>query len=204
LTVNVAAAPSPGDEAGWFWSLECAAGCNHTVAGADISLSYGIPSAAGPGIAIGGGINGVYPYAEGYVQVVSRPVPAGIGGRLGIGGGWSEHHLYGRLDVPLGKRGRLLVNPGLFYHAGNTPNGQIPGSFLGLVQSLGLEAGVGRIRFTPGLALVWGRAERTPYGRPIGPVWRTFAAVSLGITFEPGPRSRGTPRAAIPLVRPGP
>jgi hypothetical protein len=186
FTVQAALAFAPGDEAGWFWSLDCEINCDHGVPGLDLSLAFGSrPSSAGIPYALGFGFNGIYPYLEGYFQLHrGRALPFGLGARLGIpASGWSEHQLYGRLDVTLGTGARLLLDPGLFFHTGNSPNGQNPGTFVGFVQGVGLELSDGVLAITPGVSIVWGRAERHSYGEQIGPAYRAFAMASVGVTF---------------------
>ena len=184
LTVQAAMAWSPGDAAGWFWSLECESHCDHAIAGMDFALAFG--SAGALPLALGFGLNGTNPYLDGYLQLsTSRKLPFGVGARLGLPfESWTEHQVYGRLDVPLGRGMRLLWNPGVFYHTGTSPNGQNPGSFLGLVQGVGMEMGDDGMTITPGLTLVLGRAERNSYGDQIGPEQRPFLSTSVAIAFK--------------------
>lgn len=186
LTVQASLASPPGDDAAWFWSLDCASDCDHAITSMDLAFAYGTRSTAAPPMTFGFGLNGTSAYLETYLQLGrSKPLPFGVGARLGLPiESWHTHQVYGRLDVRLSQDARLLLNPGLFYHTGASPNGQNPGSFVGLVQGVGFELGSGSLVITPGLAAVWGRAERTSYGQTFGPTSRLFATVSLGITFR--------------------
>jgi len=189
--VQASLAASPGDEAGWFWSIDCASQCNHAISALDLGVSFGARSTGAPPMAFGFGLNGLNPYLDAYLQLsTARKLPFGVGARLGLPlDSWSEHQVYGRLDLALGPDVRLLLNPGLFYHTGHSPNDQNPGSFLGLVQGVGIEFSDGPIAIIPGLAFVWGRAERTSYGEQIGPAYQAFVTASVGIVFrrKPGP-----------------
>jgi hypothetical protein len=184
LTVQGAMAWSPGDAAGWFWSIECESHCNHAIAAMDFALAFG--STGAMPVALGFGLNGTSPYVDGYLQLnKSRGLPFGVGARIGLPfESWNEHQVYGRLDIPLARDARLLYNPGVFYHTGTSPNGQNPGSFLGIVQAVGMEMGDGSMTITPGLSLVLGRAERNSYGDQIGPEHRPFLTTSVAIAFK--------------------
>lgn len=176
----------PGPETGWFWSFDCAEACDHPVAGVDLGFTYGVPAGlAGRPIALGIGINGTLPYADGYLQLGRGARPYGVGARVGLPvTGFLEHQLYGRYDVRIAPSTRLLLNPALFVHHGRSPNGAIVGSFVAFVQGVGLLLERERVSFTPGVALVAGRAERTSYGRRFGPVTSVFGTASLGMTFH--------------------
>jgi hypothetical protein len=185
IYVQGSLASPPGDEAGWFWDDDCASDCDHAIAAVDVGAGYGWRPRNGPPITAGVGLNGTYPYAEGYVQLGSGSLPVGVGARVGLPvSSWSEHQLFGRLDVPLRPGARLLLNPGVFYHTGASPNGQIDGSFLGLVQGVGVALGRGPVTVTPAAAFVLGRSERTSYGERIGPVTRSFVTASIGVSVH--------------------
>jgi hypothetical protein len=175
----------PGDVGGWFWSYDCAQNCDHPVPGGDVGLTYGSPRRAGAGaFALGVGVSGMHPYIDGYVQLAAGRQPFGVGVRLGPPvTSWREHQLYARYDVRTGGR-RLLLNPALFIHEGRSPNGENPGSFVGFVQGVGLLQEGARVSWTPAVALVVGRAQRTSSGQQHGPVWSMFGAASLGVTFH--------------------
>ena len=176
----------PGAETGWFWSFDCAEACDHPIAAVDLGFTYGAPTGlAGRPVALGVGLNGTLPYVDGYVQLGKGARPYGVGARVGLPvSGWLEHQLYGRYDVRVGPTTRLLLNPALFVHHGRSPNGENPGSFVAFVQGVGLLLERERVSFTPGVALVAGRAERISYGRQFGPVTSVFGTASLGVTLH--------------------
>ena len=186
MTLQASVSTPPGPETGWFWSFDCPEACDHPVVGADLGFTYGSTAGfAGRPVALGLGVNGTHPYVDGYVQINKGTRPFGVGARVGLPiTGWLEHQLYGRYDVRVGQSTRLLLNPALFVHHGRSPNGENPGSFVAFVQGVGLLLERESVSFTPGVALVAGRAERTSYGRQFGPVTSVFGTASLGLTFH--------------------
>jgi hypothetical protein len=108
--------------------------------------------------------------------------------------GWSNHQLYARYDARLPDGRRVLLNPGVFLHVGNSPNGRDPGHFVGLVQAVGLERR-GERTTIPALALVIGRGERESYGVREGPFTTAFGMLSISVTLPPPSIGRG---AAVP------
>ena len=193
LTVQASVASPPGDEAAWFWSADCAQNCNRTIPSADVVLAHGWSRRDARAFTLGAGVNGTHPYAEGYLQLgASARRPFGVGARVGLPvQRWTEHQLYGRLDLPLGTRTRLLWNPAVFYHTGNSPNGENPGTFVGLVQGLGLRLGAGSAAVTPSVAAVWGRAEHRSGDQRYGPASRLFGTAALSVTLQPRDRPGG-------------
>ena len=182
VTAQVASTSLVGPVAGWLWSYDCAADCDHSIQSLDLTLSYG--KRGETPFSIGIGLNGTSGFAEGYFQLRSAErFPFGVGGRLGlpIGPAW-ENQVYGRLDIPMGSSARLLWNPGVFHTSITSPNGANHGSFIGLVQGIGLELGSGAVTFTPSVAAVWGRAE---YNNPEqhGPENRLFGMGALSVTL---------------------
>jgi hypothetical protein len=85
----------------------------------------------------------------------------------------------------------VLLNPGVFLHERRAPNGASPGRFLGFVQGVGLQLEVARASWTPALAVVAGRAQRTSHGRQYGPATSVFATASLGMTVHGRRETRG-------------
>jgi hypothetical protein len=183
--LQASASSWPGDVAGWFWTYDCAQLCNHPVVGGDVGLTYGWPRARGAGaFALGVGVSGMHPYVDGYLQLAGGSQPFGLGVRVGPPiTSWREHQIYARYDVRTGGR-RLLLNPALFIHEGRSPNGANPGSFIGFVQGVGLLHEGEHVSWTPAVALVVGRAQRTSNRERYGPVWSTFGTASLGVTFH--------------------
>lgn len=190
-TIQAAVASPPGEQAMWFWSDECFR-CNSPIGGSDLALSYGFPNASGHPLALGLGLNGFYPYAEGYLQLGSSPNrPFGMGARLGLPlSTWKNHQVYARLDIPLDSAVVLLWNPGLVYHAGNSPNGENPGAFVGFVQGVGVQLGTGSGVFTPSAALVIGRAHHRSGPELHGPEIRAFATAALSVTLGRKPLTK--------------
>ena len=184
--VHASASTNPGDEAGWLWAYDCAERCGEPVFGADLGVTYGWsgPERRLP-FALGVGSSGVYPYAEGYLQLARGRRPFGLGARVGLPlDGWFQHQAYARLDVPLAPRARLLLNPALFLHDGASPNGWNRGTFVAFVQGAGVLLEGERVSLTPAVALVLGSARRDRSGTRTGPEATAFATASLGITFH--------------------
>jgi hypothetical protein len=194
VTLQGSLSSPPGDEAGWFWSLDCSVDCSHSVVALDASWTYGW--AGEKPYSLGLGVNGfLFPYVEGYAQLNGDTAHAfGVGARIGLPLiGWSNHQVYARYDLPLASGTRVLINPGLFLHAGNSPNGQNPGHFLAFVQGVGVEHRGERRTVVPAVALIVGRGERDSYGQGDGPFTTVFGTASLSVTFHrrrpapPGP-----------------
>jgi hypothetical protein len=184
--VQASVASPPGDEAAWFWSYDCTEKCDRVLPSTDILITYGKVDSSRSNYALGVGLNGIYPYVDGYLQLKSGALPLGIGGRLGIPlMSWTEHQVYARVDLRLPGRTTLLWNPGVLYHTGNSPDGSDPGRFIGLVQGVGLNFSGAAI--TPSAALVLGRAERSSNGVPIGPRWRAFATAAVSLSLHANP-----------------
>lgn len=184
LTLQGSVSSPPGDEAAWFWTLDCASDCDHSVASVEAGYAYGW-TGENP-YTLGVGVNGLlFPYVEGYAQLNGDSARAwGVGARLGIpAAGWSNHQVYGRYDLVLANGTRVLVNPGVFLHVGNSPNGENPGHFLALAQGVGLEHRGERTTLVPAITLVAGRGRRSRDGDPVD-FTTVFAAASLGITFH--------------------
>jgi hypothetical protein len=189
----LASATTPtGDIPGWFWAYECPESCDRRFVGGDAGVTWGWPRGGGAGaFALGVGLGGLFPYLDGYIQLGGGRQPFGIGARLGPPlTSWREHQLYGRYDLRLSQSARLLLNPAVFLHEGNSPNGASRGSFLAFVQGVGVLLEGERVSWTPAVALVAGRAERNSYGQEYGPVRSVFGVASLGVTFH---RPRATP-----------
>ncbi|MBC7895474.1 MAG: hypothetical protein H7066_08670 [Cytophagaceae bacterium] len=186
LSVQASAGARPGPVAGWFWASDCAENCNDPTVGADVGAAFGWRPASGPrALAVSAGISGEYPYVDGYAQLADGRRPFGLGLRVGLPvWSWRQHQLYARYDVPLGTSVRLLLNPALFLHEGDSPSPGNPGTFKAFVQGIGLEWRGGLVALTPAVALLAGRAERTSYGVRHGPESAVFATASLGVSVH--------------------
>lgn len=183
--MGITLASAPGEEAAWFWSLECEVECDHAILSYGMSSSYGVVSDEGRAYELGAGLAGTYPYLHGFVQVRRGARPFGIGARIGLSvKGWREDALLAAYDIILGPADRLLFTSTVFRHGGNSPNGENPGSFLAFAQAIGLRHGTGRRRLTPSLGLAVGRVRRSSYGRRISAV-TGLIVVGLSMTVLP-------------------
>lgn len=181
LAAHVSAAPFPGDIPGWFWSWDCASDCNHPILSADVSFAWGLKPSTTTAVALAAGLSGTYPYADAYLQLSRRPRRSfGIGARLGIPtGSWNEYAIYARVDRPLGAHDRLLFDPAVFYHVGNSPNGQNPGWLLAFAPGIGLMIEGKRTSVTPAVSLVAGGGDRR--GDSFGAL---FLVLSVGLALH--------------------
>jgi len=141
IVTQASLAGRPGDDAAWFFTLDCAANCDRPIASGDVVFAYGVNAGSDMPFTIGAGLNGTFPYVEGYAQLGRGTIPFGIGARAGIPIGWAMHELYGRVDIPLSQSARVLWNPGVVYLVGNSPNGENPGSLTALTQGVGVQLG---------------------------------------------------------------
>jgi hypothetical protein len=185
VTVQGSITTPPGDDVAWFYSLDCTAACDHAIVSPDVSWTYGTVDAHP--YSLGVGVNGfLFPYVDVYTQLNADSARAfGVGARLGVPLlGWSHHQVYGRLDIPMANGRRLLWNPGLFAHFGNSPNGENPGHFFALVNGVGLEQAGERATWVPAVAVVVARGQRESYGLTEGPFTTVFGAASLSVTFH--------------------
>jgi hypothetical protein len=182
-----------GDGVGWFYGLDCSSACSHSVTALDAAFTYGW--AGEQPYTLGFGVNGLlFPYVEVYTQLRGDSARAfGVGARLGVPVlGWGSHQLYARYDIPLAGGTRVLWNPGLFLHAGNSTNGGNPGHFVALVQGVGVEHRRQRSTVVPAVALIVARGDRqSPSAEEDGPFTTVFGAASVSITFH---RPRSAPR----------
>jgi hypothetical protein len=186
LALQASMSTLPGEVAGWFWTLDCEAKCNSAIVGTNAGFAYGWSAASRQrGFELGAGVNGVYPYVDGYVQLSGGRTPFGLGAQVGLPvTSWREHQIYARYDIPLGERRRLLLNPAGFLHEGESPNGENPGTFRGFVQGVGLLLDGQRVSWTPAVTVVAGRAERRSYAQQFGPESSVLFVGSLGVTFH--------------------
>jgi hypothetical protein len=184
-TLQLSVATPPGNDAAWFWSFDCESECDRIIPSYDIAYTHGFGGAdRRVPFELSFGLSGSYPYTQGYAQFGLGRFPWGVGLRLGIPANWHEHQLFGRFDVLLSDRTRVLLSPMLFYHTGNSPNGENPGSFLGLVQGIGFELRGERVSIIPAVSLVAGRTERESYGQKVASSSTVFGTASVSLSFH--------------------
>jgi len=183
LSAQYSKSTSPGADAGWFWGDECNP-CNGDVVGIDANAGWAWRDQTRAVFALTVGLNGVYPYVETYRQAATAPGkrPFGFGARIGVPlGPWSEHQVYSRIDFPLSPSTTLLWNPGAMLHIRNRPDEQNGGHFIGLLQGFGLQWEKGVVSVVPAATWILGRTERNTGRTKIGPSWKGFATMSLGL-----------------------
>jgi hypothetical protein len=177
-TVQASTSTKPGDAIGWFFH-DCAR-CNSRIVSGDVGVTYG--SRHGDEtrpFAIGFGISGIYPYADGYLQLDTGPTPSGVGVRVAYLPRWVQSQLYGRFDLPVSDGTRLLLNPAIFVQTGTSPNHRNPGTFLAVVQGIGLLVESEYVSFTPGVAVI---AATGSHEGESGA--RVFGTASLAVTVH--------------------
>lgn len=165
--VQAAVASPPGEGAAWFYNFDCYR-CSAIPPAVELGFEYGVLPSDGRAYSIGASLNGFYPQLEAYVVLHTEEQSAsGIGARVGVPlWNWTSHQMYGRYDRSLGPRTKLLYNPAVGLHIGNSPNGQNPGHMLTLVQGIGIQFASRNLTFVPSFALVLGSGGRTSYGEP--------------------------------------
>lgn len=188
VTGRMSLAAPPGDDAAWFWSFDCAQNCNRPILGYELDYTHGfVPETDGRAYELGVGISGMHPFVHGYVQLREGERPYGVGARVGVPfAGWHQHQVYGRYDLMLTGQNRLILNPALFLHTGNSPNGENSGTFLAFVPTVGLEIPRGYVSLLPTASLVTGWTDRESYNQSVGSAVRsTFPTFSIGIMVRP-------------------
>jgi hypothetical protein len=188
LRVQGSIASNPGEDAGWFWEADDCAGCSGPVRALDVGFSLGVagteqnrPSEWEVGL------DGLTPYVGGYGQLQRGERSAsGFGARFGIPWPvtWSHSQLYLRYDRLLDGGTRLLWNPALLVHAGNSPNGENPGVFVGLVNGVGVQLQGAFATLVPSAALVVGSRSRSSYGQSEGTSATVFGSAALSVTLH--------------------
>lgn len=185
---RISGSSPPGDAAAWFWSYGCASNCDRVIPSAEVSVKWGFELEGSERRGeVGVGASGVvYPYLHGFLQLRTGDRPYGVGAQIGIPvTSWHEHSVFGRVDIPLNERSRLLLNPRIFVHTGNSPNGANPGTFAAFVQGVGFEHRSGRWSVIPAISTVFGHARRASYRRRTS-ASTVFLVGSLGIRLNPG------------------
>ena len=204
LNAQASSTTPPGEDAAWFWSAD------QSVPGLYAELTLGNVSADGAsGNELSAGLNAFSPFIGAYTQLGKSERSAyGIGGRLGIPVvSWSSSQLYGRYDRILAPGQRLLLNPAVVLHWGNSPNGENPGYFLALVQGVGMEFEKDYVSFITAASVVLMGGDRSSYGQSEGPFTTAFATASIAVVFHrkrsPAPVAPAS-RVVQPLTAPLP
>jgi hypothetical protein len=202
LSVQASTTTPPGEDVYWFSALDCYE-CNKPVTALYTELTLGSASPDGArGNEFSAGFDGLMPFIGAYRQLAKSERSAyGIGGRLGLPiVSWKSSQLYGRYDRLLAPGQRLLLNPALVLHWGNSPNGENPGHYVGIAQGVGMEFEGKSVSFIPAASVVLLRGERSCYGTCDGPFTTAFATASVAVVFH---RKR-SPAPAAPLpAQPG-
>lgn len=187
FSTGVTLATPPGDDAAWFWALDCDAACNQWLLSPAASLTVGVGSADGaPAYEIGLGTSGIYPHVEGYVQIRQGSRPLGVGVKVGVSRwAWYQDAVFLRYDVPLRDGYRLLFVPTLLRHAGS--NDTTRGSFTALAAGFGLDRRTGGASWTLSVVPVVGATRRKSQGLAPAPTsvesQTGFVAVSLRLAL---------------------
>lgn len=159
----------PGPSAGYLWAAgdlgDCRP-CSDDVATLDLSLRYGYrPPDAGYALEAGVGTVG---FAQSYLEAFigfgqGGPVPFGIGARVPIEAedrelAGKDYRVDARVDVRLGRRVRLVANPGWMYHVAGTPDR--PSWLSAFVPAAGVELSWAYLSITPAVGWIVGRGRR--------------------------------------------
>lgn len=186
-------ASNPGDAAGWLLgnNIDCAERCGGGILGGEFGVARGFVRHSLP-FTLGGGVMGIVPYAEGYMQLVQGERPAGIGARFGLSslGTTRIGQVYARLDLPIAGGRHLLWNPALFHASGSTAAASA--SVTALVNGIGLESD-SDATFTPSLAFVIARAQHDFLLVREGPGQTWFVVAGIRVAFG-GHESARAPR----------
>ena len=113
-------------------------------------------------------VSGVSPYVDGYVQLGRRPAAIRLGARLGLPAlGWHDHQVYARYDIPVTRSRACSSTSGCVLTRGTPRTDASTGSFLGVVQGVGLQ-----IEGTSSMDAAWrvvaAAHDATSYGSETG------------------------------------
>lgn len=186
LSAQASAMSPPGADAYWFWAYDCHR-CNEWVPGLYAEMTLGKVSADGSGAhEFSAGLDAFAPFVGAYRQLGKSERSAyGIGGRLGLPlVSWTTSQVYGRYDRILRPGQRLLVNPAVLLHWGNSPNGENPGYFVGLVQGVGLEEEGDGASFIPAVSVGLLHGARSSYSLPEVSFTTAFATASIAVVLH--------------------
>jgi hypothetical protein len=198
MSAQASAMSPPGEDAYWFWAYDCYR-CNNWIPGLYAEMTLGNVSADGTrGHEFSAGIDAFSPFVGAYKQLAKSERSAyGIGGRVALPlVSWNWSQVYGRYDRILRPGQRLLVNPAVLLHWGNSPNGENPGYYVGLVQGVGMEEEGDHASFIPAVSVGLLSGKRSSYGQSGGPFTTAFATASLTVVLH---RKRASaPAAPVP------
>lgn len=172
----------PGRETYWFYDFgsDCPLCFSKPIAISEIGLNYGFKP-----YSLGVLMNGFVPQLELYRQLhEGDKSDYGFGGRLGIPIGWHSHQLYFVYHKKMNDHLKVMFNPGLFYHTGQSPNGANTGSLLFFTQGIGLAIESNYITFLPGVAFIGGKGELSISDEPKRRFNDFFMTFSLALTIH--------------------
>ena len=172
----------PGRETYWFFDFggDCPLCSSKPIAISEIGLNYGFKP-----YSLGVLMNGLVPQLELYRQLHDGDKSDyGLGGRLGIPIGWHSHQLFFVYDRMLNDYLKLIFNPALFYHTGQSSNGANTGSLLFFTPGIGLTIESKYMTFLPGISFIAGRGKLSLSGEPIRRFSDFFMTFSLAITIH--------------------
>jgi hypothetical protein len=186
MSAQASAMSPPGADAYWFWAFDCD-GCNQWIPGLYAEMTRGSVSADGTrGHEFSAGMDAFSPFVGAYKQLGKSERSAyGIGGRVAlplISWNWSQ--VYGRYDRILRPGQRLLVNPAVLLHWGNSPNGENPGYYVGLVQGVGMQEEGDHASFIPAVSVGLLSGKRSSSGQPERSFTTAFATASLTVVLH--------------------
>jgi hypothetical protein len=204
MSAQVSAMSPPGEDAYSFWAEDCYR-CNKWIPGLYAEMTRGRVSVDGTrGHEFSAGIDAFSPFVGAYKQLGKSERSAyGIGGRVALPlVSWNWSQVYGRYDRILRPGQRLLVNPAVLLHWGNSPNGENPGYYVGLVQGVGLEKEGDGASFIPAVSVGLLHGARSSYSLPEVSFTTAFATASIAVVLH---RKRApAPAAPVPAQPPEP
>ncbi len=160
------------EEAYWFFDVgsDCPLCFSKPVAVSELALRYGVKRPGARGIQFGLIANGLAPQLEIFAEMQQQP-DWNLGGGLRLGlpliGSWATYQLFAIYERRLNEKHTLLYTPGIFLHAGHSPNRMNSGTLFLLSQALGLEIDSGPFTLAPAVSLSIGHASvNLSYSKP--------------------------------------
>ncbi|RMG36811.1 MAG: hypothetical protein D6732_07685 [Methanobacteriota archaeon] len=174
----------PSQETYWFYDYlsDCPLCDANSIFLAQIGSRYGFKP-----LSLGLFVSGDGIQAEIYRQLHDGgKVDYGIGGRIGLPLliEWYSHQIFFRYDLRLKKKLKLLLNPTLYYHTGESPNGANQGSLLFLTPSIGLALESKHVTLFPNVSLIMGKGNLNRRSEPERKFNDIFFSFSLGLSFH--------------------